>query len=226
MIARIAAASERLGPETRGALGMVVATLFFVAMDAVAKELAQRMPPLQVVWARYTGQTLFLVLVFLPRLRSVLRTANLRLQGFRSLLLFAVTMLYFTALKYMALAEAAALMQLAPLMIVALAALVLREDVGPRRWAGVVAGLIGAIVILQPGLGVFQPAALLAVGSAFCLAAYQIATRMLGHADSIWTTMLYTTGLGTLCASVALPFHWVTPDAGTALMMAGTESGT
>ncbi|MCL5776469.1 DMT family transporter [Limibaculum sp. FT325] len=219
MIARIAAASERLRPETRGALGMVVATLFFVAMDAMAKDLADRVPPLQVVWARYTGQTAFLMLVFAPRLRSVLRTTNLRIQMLRSALLFGVTILYFTSLKYLDLAEAAALIQLAPLMIVGLAALVLREQVGPRRWTGVVLGLCGAVVILKPGVGVFQPAALLAVGSAFCLAWYQIATRMLGQADSIWTTMLYTTGFGTLCGALALPFVWVTPDAGTAMML-------
>lgn len=219
MIARIAAASERLRPETRGALGMVVATLFFVAMDAMAKDLADRVPPLQIVWARYTGQTVFLMLVFAPRLRSVLRTTNLRIQALRSALLFAVTIFYFTSLKYLDLAEAAALMQLAPLMIVGLAALVLHEQVGPRRWTGVVLGLCGAVVILKPGVGVFQPAALLAVGSAFCLAWYQIATRMLGQADSIWTTMLYTTGFGTLVGALALPFVWVTPDAGTALML-------
>jgi len=220
MIARIAAATERLRPETRGALGVLLATLFFVAMDAIAKDLAGRLPPLEVVWARYTGQTLFLMAVFAPRLPRLLRSANIRIQGLRSALLFAVTILYFTSLKYLALAEAASLMQLAPLIIVGLAALVLREQVGPRRWTGVVLGLCGALVILRPGLGVFQPAALLALGSAFCLAAYQIATRMLGQADSIWTTMLYTTGFGTLCASAVLPFVWVTPEAGDLPLLA------
>lgn len=211
MIASLSAAVGRLPDESRGALGMLVAHFFFVSMDAMAKHLTETVPPLEVVWARYTGQTIFLLVLFAPRLRTTLRTANLKLQVVRSALLFTVTILYFTSLSVLGLAEAASLMQLSPLLIVAMAALVLAEKVGPRRWFGVALGLVGALVILKPGLGVFQPAALLTLAAALCLAAYQVATRMLGGQDSIWTTMLYTTGLGSIIATLGLPFFWETP---------------
>ena len=70
---------------------------------------------------------------------------------------------------------------------------------------------MGALIILRPGFGVFQPAALLALAAAFCLACFQIATRAMRGADSIWTTMLYTTLFGTVAASLAMPFVWETP---------------
>ncbi|MGF1501061.1 MAG: DMT family transporter [Paracoccaceae bacterium] len=200
-----------LAPESRGALGIVTAMFFFVSMDAIAKHLAEELPTMQVVWARYLGQTLIVLALFAHRFRALLRTRAPGLQALRSVLLFSATSLFFYALSFLPLAEAAALMETAPLMITLLAALVLGERVGPRRWAGVAAGFAGALIIIRPGLGVFEPAALLLLLAAVCIASYQIATRMMGQADSIWTTMLYTTLFGAVVSSAVLPFVWETP---------------
>jgi len=217
--ARVRAVGAGLSPETRGILAMLFAFLAFSVMDTIAKHLTGSMHPVQVVWARYTSQTLFIVILLAPRLRVLARTASPGLQLLRSGLLFSATLLFFIGLKLMELAEAVALLQTAPLIITALAALVLGEAVGIRRWSGVCIGLIGALIIIRPGLGVFQPAALLPLGAAACLAAYQVATRMLSGADGIWTTMLYTAGVGTLIASAAVPFFWTTPSMNEAALM-------
>ena len=221
MIARLRAVSAGLAPETRGALGMMTAMFVFICMDSLAKHLGETLPPLQVVWARYTGQTLLLVLIFLPRLPRLLRTAAPGLQIMRSVLLFSATSLYFNGLTMLPLAEATALMEVGPLLITAMAALILGEQVGPRRWGAVAAGLVGALIIVRPGLGVFQPAALLVLGAATCIAGYQIATRMMGTADGIWTTMLYTTLFGSLVSSAAMPWVWQTPPPEALPIMAG-----
>ena len=218
--ARIFTLGAGLTPETRAILAMLFTFLTFAIMDTIAKHLTGTMHPVQVVWARYVSQTVFIVILLAPRLRVLARTASPGLQLLRSGLLFAATLLYFTAIRLMELAEAVALMQTAPLIITALAALVLGEAVGIRRWSGVCIGLIGALIIIRPGLGVFQPAALLALGAAVCMAAYQVATRMLSTADSIWTTLLYTAGVGTLIASAAAPFYWTPPSLTEALLMA------
>lgn len=208
-----------LRPEARGILGMVAATLCFAIMDSIVKALSGQLPPMQVVWARYTVHSLLVVVIFLPRLGSILRTRHLKLQLARSVLLFGMTLLYFTTLKFLPFAEAVSLLQIAPLMITVLAALMLHERVGARRWIGVGIGFLGALVLLRPGLGVMQTAALLGLGAAAFQAAYQVATRMLGPGDSIWTTLIYSTGFGALAASCAMPFVWVTPDAGAAGLM-------
>ncbi|MEL6335910.1 MAG: DMT family transporter [Pseudomonadota bacterium] len=205
--------SQRLSPETRGALGMVVATFFFISMDSFAKALSDDLPPMMVVWARYVSQTVVFALIFAVSLPRLIRTENLGQQLLRGGLLFTVTALFFTALQSLELAEAIALVQLAPLMIVALAALLLREHVGPRRWIAVGIGLLGALLIIRPGLGVFQPAALYAVAAAFCFASFQVLTRVMSGTGSIWTTMLYTSLVGAALASATLPWTWVTPPA-------------
>jgi len=217
-----------LSPEARGMLATMLAFAIFAVMDSVAKHLTGSMHPIQVVWARYASQMLFILIVLAPRLRGLLRTTNLRLQLLRSVFLLGATLMFFTSLQLMKLAEASALFQTAPLIITALAALVLGETVRIRRWTGVCIGLLGALIIIRPGLGVFQPAALLPVGAAFCLAMYQIATRWLSHADQMATTLLYTAGVGTLAASAAVPFVWTTPglaDAGFMLSL-GAIAGT
>lgn len=219
MFARMAAQGRSLPSGTKGALGVMAAMFLFSLMDAVAKELSQQLPPLQVVWARYVSQTVIIVLICLPRIARVARTRHPGIQLLRSLLLFGATSLFFTALKYLELAEAVAMIETAPLFITALAALVLGERVGQRRWTAVGIGLVGALILLRPGIGVFQPAALLALGAALFLASYQIATRFLGSADPLWTTLLYTTGAGAVLASIAMPFVWETPTSAQVLLM-------
>jgi drug/metabolite transporter (DMT)-like permease len=208
-----------LSPEARGILASVFAFLTFSVMDTIAKHLMSDLHPVQVVWARYASQTLCIVVVLAPRLGSLARTSHLRLQLMRSLFLFGATLLFFTGLQVMKFAEAAALLQTAPLIITALAGLVLGEMVGIRRWTGVCVGLIGALIIIRPGLDVFQPAALLPLGAACCLGAFQIFTRRLSGADGIGTTLLYSTGVGTLIASAVVPFFWTPPTLLQAGMM-------
>jgi len=208
-----------LSPEARGILAVILAFLMFSVMGTVAKHLMGEMHPVQVVWARYASQTLCIVVVLAPRLGSMVRTSHLSLQLLRSLFLFGATLLFFTGLQVMKFAEAAALLQTAPLIITALAGLVLGEIVGIRRWIGVFVGLIGALIIIRPGLDVFQPAALLPLSAACCLGAFQIFTRRFSGADGIGTTLLYSTGVGTLIASVAVPFFWTPPSLIEAVMM-------
>lgn len=220
MIASVRAAHDRIQPETRGMIGIILAMLLFSIMDGCAKHLMETHHTVQVVWARYAGQTALLIVLFAPSLTRRLRTQHLPLQLVRSALLFGATSLFFTAIGLMPLAEAVAVFEVGPLIITILGALVLGEKVGPRRWAGVIAGLCGALIIIRPGLEVFQPVAILPLLAATCLACYQIATRYLGAADSIWTTMLYTAGVGTVVASFAVPFFWTAPTGWDILLMA------
>jgi drug/metabolite transporter (DMT)-like permease len=201
-----------------------VATFFFIAMDSFAKGLGEHLPPMMVVWARYVSQTLVLVVVLAPRLPRLVVAADPGRQVLRGCLLFLVTALFFTALQYLALAEAIALVQVGPLFITALAALLLAEPVGPRRWAAVGVGLLGALMIVRPGLGVFQPAALLALAAAFCFASFQVLTRAMSGASGVWTTMLWTSAVGAGLSTLALPWTWVTPpaEALAGMMLVGT----
>ena len=205
----------------RGILWMLATAFCFVSMDALAKYLSQSYPVLQVVWARYVFHLLILALVLGPRLPRVARTGRLGLQFLRSLFLLGATGLFFAALSFIPLADATAIMFVAPILVTAMSVPLLGEHVGPQRWASVVVGFLGALVIIRPGSDAMEPAALLALGAASCYGFYQIATRRLSATDAPLTTLMYSAAVGVLVSCAVVPFFWVTPSPADWLAMMG-----
>lgn len=216
----IAARIRALPSETKGALLYLVAIAFLVSMDALSKELSSRYDTFQVIWARYVSQTVLVTGLAAPWLRTVLRTRYPRLQLARSMFMFGATMTGFFAFALMPLADATAIFETSPLIVTALAALVLGERVGPRRWGAVLVGFVGALVIVRPGGGVFGWEALLPLCTASCYAGYVIATRYVGRDEGPWTAFVYSSLFGTVAASVIAPTVWTTPTPTDALLMA------
>lgn len=191
---------------------MLLTMFFFVSMDATAKYLNQSLDVTQVIWARYFFHVFILTIILLPRLKPLLKTSQLPLQLGRSFLLLITTGLFFTGLKYISMADASATMLASPIIVTALSVPILKEIIGPRRWASIAVGLIGAIIILRPGTGLFQPASLFPLGAAVTYSFYQISTRLLNKSDNILTTLLYSSLLGTVVMTMVAPFYWQTPN--------------
>jgi len=215
-------AFTRLSPAVQGIVLMLLTVFLFTVMDALAKGLAARYDTFQVVWARYTSQTLIAVLILLPRLKPVLKTRYLGLQLIRSAFLFAATICFFFGIVLVGLAQSSAIMSINPMLITIGAFLILGEPFGIRRALGVAFGLLGALIIIRPGGEVFSLAALLPVVSACCYAGYALSTRFLGREESVWTSFLYTALIGTVIASLIVPLFWTTPtltDAGLMLLL-------
>lgn len=203
-----------------GVLLVVLAMALLPAMDAIAKALSARYPVLEIVWARYFFHFLVLLPVLLLRLPlRALVPARPAFQVLRGGLLLGSTMLFFAAISTMPLADALALFQVAPLVVTALSPLLLKEAVGPRRWAAVAIGLLGALVILRPGLGVLQWGGLLAVAAGTVHGLYYLATRRLKGSAPPLVTLAYTAMLGALIMTAILPAVWVPPTAGDLALM-------
>jgi len=198
----------------KGIAAMIAVGLFIVSMDTAAKALAETYEPLFIVWARYAGQAVGTLAIAAPRLLSVARTARPGLQLVRGATLFVGTILFFTGLKHLPIAQVQAIAQVAPLAIVAMAALFLAERVGPWRWGAVCVGFLGAMIVIRPETGAFGGAAILPLGGALCFAAYGVMTRLLGASDGVWTTFFYTGIVGAALATAGLPFYWQTPALG------------
>jgi drug/metabolite transporter (DMT)-like permease len=190
---------------------MVLTALLFIAVDSVAKHLTQRYSIVEVVWARFSFHALFVVILIRGKLRLHLRTRRLGLQLARSFLMLATTALFFAGLRALALVDAVSIMYAGPLMVTALSVPLLGEHVGARRWGAVLVGFCGALVIIRPGTGTMQSAALFPLLAVLAYALYQIATRRLSRHDSSVTTLLYTASVGALVSSICVPFYWVTP---------------
>jgi drug/metabolite transporter (DMT)-like permease len=197
---------------------MLCAVLLFTAMDAVAKGLLQRYPVPQVIWARFAGQLLVVVLILRARTGPLLRTQYPRLHLARCACQFGATALFFASLSYIGLAEATALVDLNPVMIALGAAIFLGERLGPHRMLGVAAAMIGAMIIIRPGLGVFTPAALLPVGAAVFYTGNALITRFIGQNENAWTSMIYASAFGAIVLIVVQPFVWVPISGGDVVL--------
>src|SRR6056297_3472011 len=165
---------------------------FLVLNDAIAKLLTDRYTPIQIVFLRNLIAVPIIGGVILTAFGTAsLRTRHLRLHALRGALMVAGAALYFTALIYMPLAEATALVFSAPIFITALSVPLLGETVGWRRWVAVLVGFVGVIIIVRPGGATFQPSSLYAIGTAFLYALFMISARWLGERESMWTMMFY-----------------------------------
>lgn len=197
----------------RGIFFMCLAVSLFPMLNATVKYLSADYATTQIIWLRYLGHLGFMLLVFLPRrgLR-LLRASRPGMQVLRSLLLFAATAFYFSALNFIPLANAATISFTSPFIITLLSVLMLGESVGPRRWIAVLIGFAGTLIIIRPGSDFGHWAALLVLGSATSYSFYQILTRKLSGHDDASTTITFTAVVGVAVSSVVAPFDWITPQ--------------
>ena len=197
---------------------MIGAIFCFASMDAVAKYLMQEIGPVQTVWARFTVQALLVTILILPSINTYGKTRYPKLQFFRSVALMMATTLFFFSFSRLGLAEATALFNISPVLITLGAFLFLKEKIGPKRIIGIGVSLIGALIIIRPGSGVFTTYALFPIGGAICYTAYNLATRFVGLDESPWTSLLYTALCGATCYSIYIAFHW-TPMSTNAIIL-------
>jgi drug/metabolite transporter (DMT)-like permease len=193
---------------TRGILLMIAAILLFTAMDATAKGLIQRYPAPQVIWVRFAGQLLIVLLLLRHHIGPVLRTRFPVLHLWRSASQFGATTFFFLSLPHIGLAEATAIADINPVLITLGAALFLGERLGPRRLAGVIVALVGALIVIRPGSGIFTWWALLPLLCALSYATSALLTRKIGAQESVWASMVYAALFGTIVAGLALPLVW------------------
>lgn len=209
---------------------VVGATLCFSVVDTMFKYLAQRHPVPVLVFARWAVQLAAIAIWLVPKagVRGLLATRKLTAQLFRGAVLIASSVCFFSALRVMPLAEATAINYVTPVLVTILAVVLLDERMTRIRVVFVIAGFLGMLLVLRPGTAMFQGSAVLALGSAWFYAMFQITTRKL--ADEDWRPLLaYPALVGAIAMSALVPFvDW--PDAllwhEAAMMVAGGLLGT
>lgn len=203
-----------MASDLRGILLMVAAVGMFVMMDTTAKYLSRWYPVPLIVWARYAAN-LVVLLAFLAASGQLarLRSARPGLQLARGVLLVLATLLFFTSLSVLPLANANAIGFAMPLFVAALAVPMLGERLEMPRLVAILVGLAGALVIVRPGSDLFTPYALLPLGMAVCNALYQILTRKVAGVEHPLTSLVWGAVVGAVLMSAAAPFVWTAPRA-------------
>lgn len=194
-------------------IGLVtLATLCFSILDASAKWLVQDLPVVQVVWLRFATHVVLMVLLLAPRHgRALVRMHSPRLQALRGAMLASMTALNFFALQYLQLAETGAIQFSVPILIALLSAWWLGERLDWRRWAAIVVGFAGVLLVIRPGSQAFHPALLLALANALLYAAFNLLTRRMAATESAESMQLVS---AIFAAVVLAPFalaQWQQP---------------
>ncbi len=164
---------------------LCLGVLVFSLQDVIIKALSGAYPVHQIVVVRCLVALPILLVVVHRGSGGVRAVASPRAGwlALRGLALAVAVTAYYLAFPVMRLADVLALYATVPLFVTGLAGPVLGERVGTRRWAAVGAGFVGALVMLRPGAGVFEPASLLPVLAAATYAAAQLMARRLGAAE-------------------------------------------
>ncbi|MAU48070.1 MAG: EamA family transporter [Yangia sp.] len=170
------------GPGARGnalgALFMVIAMTLFAVEDSLFKSVTPALPPgVATLIFGLTGTTLYVLMTLRagePLLHPAILRPSLMLRTFFEI----VGRLFFAlSLAYTPLSVTSSILQAAPLVVTAGAALLLKETVGPRRWTAMAIGFVGVLMILRPTPDAFRPDALLAVAGMIGFAMRDLFTR-------------------------------------------------
>ncbi len=205
---------------------MLIASGFFTVMELLAKQLIafENMSPIQVLWVRAVITVAIVPVIFRTSPRALVRTRHFGKQAARSLCLVIAGLAFFFSLYRVPLADAVTIVFVWPMFATAIAAVLLRETVGIRRWSACAVGFIGALLIIQPGMEGRHWMYFLPLIDAVMSAVYVILTRMVGRDDSWATSLFYSVAAMALLGTFALPWVWQWPTLDQWLLLLGISA--
>lgn len=179
-----------------GILFLLLGTTLFPIQDVIIKSFSGIYAVHEIVFLRSLFAIPFVLVIahfdggLLP-----MKLGSIKLQTLRAVASFISYLVYYMALAAIGLAETAAITFSTPIFVTVLAMIFLSERIGVWRWGAVVVGLLGVLIIVRPGLGVFEPAALLALTAAITYAIAIVATRKLGQSARGSTMTIFMLGV-------------------------------
>jgi drug/metabolite transporter (DMT)-like permease len=211
-----------------GILYMLGATLLFASSSASAKWLVATYPVGEVLFVRQTVSLMVCALIILPFSgMAVFRTQRLRDHGLRSGIQASAQILIMLAFTMMPLASAMAINFSSPLFATLLSAIFLREAVGRTRWATLLVGFCGVLIITEPGAGTLQIGAVFAIANAVLYGSIATVVRGMSATESTQTLIMYQMVLLTVFFAPLMLFGFILPTGfdGTILLMTGVVNG-
>ena len=189
--------------ESLGMIFAVMAYFSFSLLDAVQKTAIIYHSVFQLLFIKYCF-VLFLSLIESQRKKnySFYKSGNIKIQILRSVLSIIESGCFILSFRYLTLADAHSIASLTPVLVVALSAIILREHVSLKTWIAIFVGFIGVLIIMRPGLSLFDPKSLIPLAGAFFLSIYQIVTRKASEKDPNETSLFYTSIVGIILMGI------------------------
>lgn len=193
---------------------MCFAVTCFSGLDATAKYLVSvvQLPTTQVVWLRFLGQFVAIVVVLgAVSVPALLESRKISQQIVRSFLLLGSTVFNFLALRELRLDQTTTIMFFAPLMVALLAGPILGEWVGWRRMIAIFVGFLGILIVVRPGFAAFQIGLVFAFCGMLSYTCFILLTRYLSKYDPPAVTLFYSLLAGTYFTAPLALVDWVWP---------------
>jgi len=198
-----------ISKQSIGIIFAILAYFSFSILDATQKTLILYHSVFQLLLVKYFF-VLFLSLVESKRKNNInfYKSKKIKLQIFRSLLSVIESGCFVLSFKYLSLADAHSVGSLAPVIVVALSAIFLKEKVSTKTWIAIFVGFVGVLIILRPTSSIFDPKALLPLLAAFVLGLYQVVTKKVSEHDTTETSLFYTSIIGIFIMSLLASNFW------------------
>ena len=200
----------KINTETIGIIFAILAYLSFSLLDTIQKTLIIYYSVFQLLFIKYCF-TLYLSFIESRRKKNYkfYLTNNLKLQILRSFLSILESACFVLAFRYLSLADAHSIGGLTPIIVVIFSSIFLKEKITPKIWLAIFMGFIGVLVIMRPGLSIFDPKSLIPLSAALFLGLYQVVTRKASEYDQNETSLFYTAITGILIMGSISFFYWI-----------------
>ena len=200
------------GNNTRLGIALMIATsVVFAGQDGISRYLAGEYNVYMVVMIRYWFFAAFVITIAARKAGGIMaaaRTSRPAIQMTRGALLAIEVCVMVTGFTILGLVESHAVFAAYPLLVAALSGPILGEKVGWRRWTAIGVGFIGVLFILKPGLGVFNPAAIIPLIAAVMFATYGLLTRYVARDDATATSFFWTGTTGAVVMTAVGLWFW------------------
>ncbi len=208
------ARSGLLHPVHKGVLYASAGVFVFSLLNVLLKETLRAYPVNEVIFFRNFFALLPLAGIVLLR-RGAMRprpSPRLPMHLLRAMIGLCAMALLFRSFQMLPLADATALSFAQPLFLTALSVPLLGQRVGPRRWAAVVVGFIGVLIMLRPGSDIFRAAAVYGLGAALFMALAFVTVYRLKRTESSLSIIFHFALISTVLSALSLPFSWTMPS--------------
>jgi drug/metabolite transporter (DMT)-like permease len=195
--------------ESLGIFFAIFAYFNFSLLDAIQKTAVLHHSIFQLLLIKYSF-VLFLSLIESQRKNTYqfYKSNNVKLQIVRAILSIVESGCFVLAFRYLSLADAHSIASLTPVIVVAMSSIFLKEHVSPKTWIAIFFGFVGVLIIMRPGLTIFNPYSLIPLSAAFFLGLYQVATRKASEYDSAETSLFYNSIIGIGIMSLLSFIYW------------------
>jgi drug/metabolite transporter (DMT)-like permease len=211
LLARISPHNDERSARLAGVALMLLSVFMFSFGDALGKFMVATYAVGQLLWLRACAALIVLAPAIWRHRADFMRLERPRLQLIRVMLSTLEVAAFFLATVYLPLADVVTYYLACPIFVTALSSIMLREQVGWRRWSAILIGFAGVVIALRPSAQTVSWPAMIALGGSVSFSILMLITRSLRATPDI--VMATSQFVGTfLLGALMSPFGWVTPS--------------